>query len=191
VTARTKAQKAKPPEHRPNLEFGTSEVENPMFSRDHAAGKQGNVRRITAIINIRESGIATMTAKGALDTAQVAAADKYRQLWETMGGAGAGAIDYGRVNVDGGPAREPITERQVSAGKEVNRCRNLLGRHGFELVTMIAGQRKSLHDLYSTRRDRDTAADMLRVYLTQLAEMWGYATPRPYEQPRSNLTACA
>ena len=91
------------------------------------------------------------------------------------GGAGAGAIDYTREHVDGGPAREPITERQVTAGKEVNRVRNKIGAHGFELVTMIAGRRQSLHDLYSTRRERDTASDMLRVYLSQMAEMWGFA----------------
>lgn len=148
-------------------------VDNPDFSRDHAENKLGNYRKTTASVNIRESAIATLTAARALDAAQVAAADRFRGLWETMGGAGAGAIDYTREHVDGGPAREPITERQAMAGKEVNRCRQLLGRYGFELVTMVAGRGMSLHELYQTRRERDTAADMLRVHLTHLAEMWG------------------
>lgn len=166
-------------EARPHLDLRPDVVENPMFSRSHVEGKQGNIRMVTVITNVRESGIATLAAKGLLDMSQVAAADKFRQLWETMGGAGAGAIDYTREHVDGGPAREPITERQAAAGRELARVRGTdkvpgLGKHGFELVTMIAGQRNSLHELYTTRRERDTAADMLRVYLTQLAVMWGF-----------------
>lgn len=161
-------------EARPHLDLRPTKLDNPGYSRDHAEGKLGNVRVIDGMINVRESGIATLAAKGLLDMSQVAAADKFRQLWETMGGAGAGAIDYTREHVDGGPAREPITERQTTAGKEINRARILIGKHGFELVTMIAGQRNSLHELYTTRRERDTAADMLRVYLTQLAGMWGF-----------------
>lgn len=162
-------------EQRPHLELHVTTVDNPLFSKSHVEDKHGNIRRISAVINIRESGIATLAAKGKLDAAQVCAADKVRQLWETMGGAGAGAIDYSREHVDGGPSREPITQRQVSAGKEVARIRNLVGKHGFELVIMIAGRGLSLHEVYTTRRERDTAADMLRVYLTQLAEMWGFA----------------
>jgi len=161
-------------EIRAHLELRPAIVDNPMFSRSHTEGREGNIRKIDAVINIRESGIATLAAKGLLDMAQVAAADSYRRLWETLGGAGAGAIDYTREHVDGGPAREPITERQIRAGKELAECRRLIGKHGFELVTMIAGQRMSLHELYTTRRERDTAADMLRVYLTQLAGMWGF-----------------
>ena len=161
-------------EIRAHLELRPVKLDNPGFSRDHAEDKLGNLRIIDGVVNIRESGIATLAAKGGLNMVQVAAADRFRQLWETMGGAGAGAIDYTREHVDGGPAREPITERQTVAGKEINRARNLVGKHGFELVTMIAGQRMSLHELYTTRRERDTAADMLRVYLTQLAGMWGF-----------------
>lgn len=162
-------------ETRPHLDLRVVQVDNPLFSKSHVEDKHGNIRKISAVMNVRESGIATLAAQKKLDMYQVAAADKVRKLWETMGGAGAGAIDYSREHVDGGPSRDPITQRQVSAGKELARIRPLVGKHGFELVIMIAGNGQSLHDLYQTRRERDTAADMLRVYLTQLAVMWGFA----------------
>jgi hypothetical protein len=101
-------------------------VENPFYSRAHPADST-NPRTIPAMMNIRESAITTLAARGVLDAAQVAAATRFRALWEAIGGKGASAIDYGREHVDGGKARDPITERQVNAGKELARCRALLG----------------------------------------------------------------
>ncbi|WP_432416649.1 hypothetical protein [Rhizobium leguminosarum] len=51
-------------------------------------------------MNIRESALTTMAARGVLNAAQVAAAPRFRALWESMGGMGASAIDYGREQVD-------------------------------------------------------------------------------------------
>ncbi len=56
-----------------------------------------------------------------------------------MGGKGASAIDYGREHVDGGKAGDPITERQVNAGKELARCRVLLGVRLYGLVSAVCG----------------------------------------------------
>ncbi|WP_315857752.1 hypothetical protein [Rhizobium leguminosarum] len=46
------------------------------------------------MMNIRESVITTLAARGVLDAAQVAAATHFRALWESMGGKGASAIDW-------------------------------------------------------------------------------------------------
>lgn len=163
---------------RRNLELQTAIVDNPQFSRSHAEGRHGNVAKITAIVNVRESAIATLAARGVINSSQVAAADRFRSLWEQMGGAGAGAFDYSREPVDGGGAREPISERQVMAGKELARCRALLGLRGYTLVSRVCGEGQSLWDIGSKRRDRDTAADMLRGMLDDLAGMWGLASRR-------------
>jgi len=65
--------------------------ENPFHSRAHPADAT-NPRDVVAMINVRESAITTMAARGVLDPAQVAAATRFRALWEVMGGKGAGAL---------------------------------------------------------------------------------------------------
>lgn len=146
-------------------------VENPYFSRAHPAHAT-NPRDVVAMINVRESAITTMAARGGLDAAQVAAATRFRALWESMGGKGAGAIDYGREQVDGGKGRDPITEREVNAGKELARCRALLGVRLYGLVSAVAGEGFALTEIFEGKRERLTAADMLRMALDDLAAMW-------------------
>ncbi|XEN30469.1 hypothetical protein M728_001066 [Ensifer sp. WSM1721] len=120
-----------------------------------------------------------MASRGVLDAAQVAAADRFRALFEAMGGKGAGAIDYGREHVDGGKRRDPITERQMNAGRELARCRDLLGARLYGLVSAVAGEGRSLYEVVGKgKRERLTAADMLRMGLDDLAGMWRLATRR-------------
>ena len=58
-------------------------VENPYFSRVHA-GDATNPRKISAVVNIRESAITMLASPNQIDAAQVAAANRFRALWETM-----------------------------------------------------------------------------------------------------------
>ncbi len=154
------------------------EIANPYYSRDHAADAT-NPRTIPAMLNVRESAVTTMAARGHLDTAQVAAADRFRKLFETMGGKGAGAVDYDREPVDGGSRADPITEQQVAAGKELARCRALLGVRLYRLVECVCGEGKSLHEVAGKeKRARLVAADMLRMGLDDLAAMWRLVTRR-------------
>ncbi|WP_206615942.1 hypothetical protein [Rhizobium sp. WSM1325] len=51
-----------------------------------------------------------------INEAQLAAATRFRSLYEAMGGAGTGSFDYSREPVDGGGSREPLTEQQIRAG---------------------------------------------------------------------------
>ncbi|MEK1933075.1 MAG: hypothetical protein AAAC47_25515, partial [Pararhizobium sp.] len=83
-------------------------VENPYFSRARA-GDATNPRKINAVVNIRESAITMLASRNKIDAAQVAAATRFRALWEAMGGKGAGAIDYRREYVDGARRSDPIT----------------------------------------------------------------------------------
>lgn len=152
-------------------------VDNPGW-RPQLDGEKAFPRKITASVNLRESAIATLAAKGALGPSQVAAADRFRALWERLGGKGFGTIDLARERVDGGLAREPVTAAALDAGRELKRCRLLLGEYGYWLVRQVAGERRSLHEFCATRRERDSTADWLRRDLTALARMWGYETRR-------------
>lgn len=159
-------------------EVTTREVPNPLFMADHDEGS-GNVRMIHAAINVRESAVETLYARGLLDDGQKRAADRFRAIWEAMGGAGAGAMDYTREPVDGGGAREAITDRLVRAGQEMHMAERALeaahGRYAVKLVGYVAGDGHSIRDLTQTRRQRDTMTDMLRLYLDVLAELWGFS----------------
>lgn len=156
------------------LKVQTAEVDNPYFQPGYAESPS-NPRTVRAYVNVRESAIETLFARGSLDRPQKQAADRFRSLWETMGGAGAGAIDYTQEHVDGGGASDPISLRQLAAGKELKRCRILLGARGFALVSNVAGDGRSLPEVAGpTKRDRLSAADALRGFLDDLAEMWGY-----------------
>lgn len=74
------------------IKLRATEVPNPYFSRAHPPGAT-NAPTIPAVINVRESAITTLASRGVLDSAQVAAADRFRTLFGAMGGYGAGAID--------------------------------------------------------------------------------------------------
>lgn len=175
----TRAAKKKPEFVSQHIEIGMAEIENPNWSRAHD-GVRTNVRYVQQPINIRESAITTLAAKGVIDEAQTAAADRFRALWERMGGAGAGALDYSREPVDGGGIAEPITIRQLEAGFELRAARDALlkahGEYAYRLVGYIAGQGMSIHELTETRRQRDTMTDNLRSYLDVLAVLWKFST---------------
>ncbi len=153
-------------------------VDNPDFSRDHAENKLGNYRHVVAAVNVRESAVSVLASRGLLSEHQVRAADKFRGLWEKLGGSGAGAMDYTREPVDGGGARDPISIRQMEAGKELARCRQLLGYRGYTLVCRVCGEGNSLSEIGSIKREKIAAAENLRAHLDDLCDMWGYKTRR-------------
>lgn len=154
------------------VEIITAEMDNPYFSADHAISAE-NPKRIRVAKNLRESAIETLHARGKLDDAQKKAADRFRAAWEACGGAGSGAMDYSRTHVDGGGSRDPISERQVDAGKTLNLCRNLLGARNYALVCKVCGQGLSFSDISKDARAKLTMADNLRDSLDDLARMWG------------------
>lgn len=157
------------------VEIGASKVANPLFSRAHH-GQVGNPETIDVAINVRESAVETLYARGALSAPQKAAADRFRQHWETYASENVGAIDYSRDHVDGGTAIEPVSQRRIDARQELKRCRIELGARSYELLSRVCGQGKALTELFASKRQRLTAADMLRDGLTDLAVMWGFIT---------------
>lgn len=162
-----------------HLEIGSAEVDNPYFSRSHSDEKS-NHRKILASVNVRESAVSMLAARGVIEAHQVAAADQFRLLWEALGGAGARAIDMTKEAVDGGKIADPIRALQFEAGIRLKAARDCLvkvhGEYAYRLVGYIAGEGRSIHDLTETRRQRDTMTDNLRMYLDTLARFWGMAT---------------
>lgn len=177
-----KQRKRKPPTLSPILGIGTLksqiaivEADNPLYAPIHA-GAAGNPRKISVAINLRESPVAMMAAKGHIDQSQLAAANHFRKLWEALGGSGAGAMDYTREPVDGGGAREPITDRQIDAGLKLKQAQMHIGVRAFGIVEKVCGEGVNVSDLGASHRERTTYADYLKHGLTDLSELWGYAS---------------
>lgn len=163
----------------PKIELASAEVDNPYFSADHPVSAE-NPKKIRASKNLRESAIETLHARGKLDDAQKKAADRFRATWEACGGAGAGAMDYSRTHVDGGGARDPISERVVIAAGDLRECRMLLGARNYALVCKVCGQGLSFGDISKDARAKLTMADNLRDSLNDLAQLYGIATQRAH-----------
>lgn len=139
--------------HDPHRSLRGVVVDNPFYSRAHS-GTAGNPKQISAVINTRQSAVTMLYSRGRLDPAQLAAANRFGALWETMGGKGAGAIDYGKEPVDGGQRSDPITERQLMAADELRRARRRLrDPDRYQLVCRICGEGYALDELGRSRRE--------------------------------------
>lgn len=170
-----KKAKRKPQVAYPHAVIRPMEVENPHYSNAHE-GSKGNPRKITAMVNIRESAVGTMAARGLLDAPQIMAADRFRRLFEAAGGAGARAIDYGREPVDGGGMYDPIPDRVVDASKELAACVPILGHRTYKIIEMVVGEGCQIRDIEREHRARTTLADYIKHGLDDLAEHWNFRT---------------
>lgn len=156
-------------ERRPKLRAAV--VPDPYFNRAYPESETNTAERVVAI-NLGESVIVMLQNRGKLEPWQSKAAERFRSLWEALGGAGAKAIDYTRTHVDGGGAGDITNQRQFNAGVELAECRELLGERLYSLVSRTCGEGWSFAQLAATRRERETMADMLRMALDDLAGKW-------------------
>jgi hypothetical protein len=125
------------------------------------------------VVNLREeSSIDTLAAQRMLSADQVDAAWHFRRAWEAAADLRRPSRLFERVDYSRAFMSQECIEREDEARQELARCRQLLGAHGFDLVVSVCAEGHHIRDLYATRRERDTASDILRVHLTSLAAMW-------------------
>lgn len=145
-------------------------VDNPAFATDRPAD-ENNPRTVAAVVSLRESSIISLAAHGVLDADQVASAWRFRRAWETvqaMRVTSAGFTEW----IDAGCRPVAYAERQLMAATELRLCRRLLGTHGYALVSRVCGDGFHIRDMYRSRRERDTATDLLRIHLNELTALW-------------------
>lgn len=160
------------------------ERDNPMWSKEHD-GAVGNPKKVTVAVNIHESAIGTMAARGLLDEAQVKAGDRLRYLMERAGGAGARAIDYAREPVDGGNGKDPIPDMVIDAAKQLAQVSPLVGRKAYAILQAVIRQGCELKDIARTQREKTTTADYIKDALDILAEHWGYTKGKTPQKSRN------
>lgn len=149
-----------------------AEVENPMYNRAHD-GETWNPKKITSVVNLKESALVTLEQRGLIDAAQVKAGERFRMIWEALGGSGAGAFDYSREPVDGGGPRSALSDRQVQAGIELADCRPILGI-GYDIMVKVAGEGMAVTEITHSKNLQRAYVEMLKQGLTALAQHFGY-----------------
>lgn len=120
------------------------------------------------VLALREWSVVVLARNGALDSRQVEAAFRFANTFRTANtDAGRQFRDY----VDGGDFI-PLAEKHTDALGDLRKCRALLGKSGYELMCEIVGLGHAIGDRHTTRRQRDTCADRLRLHLDELASLW-------------------
>lgn len=156
-------------------EIEVVEIDNPLWTQAHD-GDKTNPRKTQAIRNVKESAISIMASRGLLSQDQVRAADKFRSLYETVGGSGAGSFDYSREPVDGGGGRDPISDRQMVAGLELKRCEGHVGKPIYRALVKVAGEGCLINEVAFTRADQNAMSAYVKDGLQELSELWGFKT---------------
>jgi hypothetical protein len=156
-----------------NAEVAPVEVDDPL-------GLEPG-EKIIALRSTRGDPLAKLHTHHQIDEAQFRGGRAFQSDWEKAE-RGPQAIDPTRERVDGGQAREPITEGQRRAVVRLNRIEHELGADGTTLVhevlilgmtTQQVGERRGL----STQRWKDYFARRFQECLDRLALFYGFAAP--------------
>jgi len=157
-----------------NAEVAAVEVDDPL------ALEPGE--KIVTLRSIRNDPLGRLHSHRHIDEAQYQGGRAFQDDWEKAE-RGPRAVDPTREYVDGGQAREPITERQRKAVLRLNRAERELGADGSALVHEVLvfgmtmeqiGQRRGLRG----QRWIDYFARRFRECLDRLALIYGFATER-------------
>ena len=157
-----------------NAEVAAVEVDDPLGL------EPGD--KIVMLRSIRNDPLGRMHSHRHIDEAQYQGGRAFQADWERAE-RGPRAVDPTREYVDGGEAREPITEGQRKAVLRLNRAERELGADGAALVHEVlilgmtmeqVGQRRGLR----TQRWSDYFVRRLRECLDRLALIYGFATER-------------
>src|SRR6202030_1622544 len=155
-----------------NAEVAAIEVDDPLGL------EPGD--KIVTLRSIRSDPLGRLHSHRQIDEAQYQGGRAFQDDWEKAE-RGPQAVDPTREYVDGGQAREPITERQRKAVLRLNRAERELGADGSALVheVLILGlsmEQIGLRRGLRTQRWSDYFARRFRECLDRLALVYGYAT---------------
>ena len=157
-----------------NAEVAAIEVDDPLGL------EPGD--KIVTLRSIRSDPLARLHSHRQIDEAQYRGGRAFQNDWERAE-RGPRAVDPTREYVDGGQAREPITEGQRKAVLRLNRAERELGADGAALVHEVLilgmtmeqiGQRRALRG----QRWIDYFARRFRECLDRLALLYGFATEK-------------
>lgn len=125
------------PGHEGRIEEGERSIVDPYDSG----------RRYKAKVNVRENAIDHMASRGRVDATQVAAANRFRRMWELAAIGGARGIDFTRVGGHSGKVGDPLTDELVRAGRDLAQIFRVLGLVRSRIVVSIVGEGKHIEEV--------------------------------------------
>lgn len=125
-------RKARLPEHESDgkVEMGMKRVPDPF--------EPGRIMEVLA--NTRESPVEYLAARGRLDGAQKAAAERYRGLYERAQLGSLQAMDPAKEKVDGGKISETLSDRVMRAAHDLAQTNRAVGRVSAAILISIVGE---------------------------------------------------
>ena len=165
-----------------NAQVAAVEIDDPM------ALEPGE--KIVALRSIRNDPLGRLHSHHQIDEAQFRGGRAFQDDWEKAE-RGPRAVDPTREYVDGGQAREPITERQRRAVLRLNRIERELGADGIMLVHEVLVQGLTMEQIGQRRglrgqRWMDYFAKRFRECLDRLALIYGFASRAPIPKSASD-----
>jgi hypothetical protein len=144
--------------------------------------------KIVTLRSVRNDPLGRLHSRRQIDEAQYQGGRAVQEDWEHAERGPPRAVDPSRDYVDGGQAREPITERQRKAVLRLNRAERELGADGSALVHDVLIQGMTMEQVSERRELRgqrwiDYFAKRLRECLDRLALLYGFATGRRAGDP--------
>jgi len=109
----------------------------------------------------------SLAAREKLDARQVKTAMQFTIAWQALDGIYSRASTE-RIDVHAIAAFH--AEASSEARKHLDRVRGLVGAHAYRLMCRVCGEGFHIRDLYQSRRERETAADILRISLDVIAD---------------------
>ncbi len=138
--------------------------------------------KLQVLRSIRNDPLADMLSRGVIDQALFQAGRKWERLHECTQIGPISAIDPGKEAVDGGKPREPLSDRQIDAFKELAIADRLLGQMGSQIIRQLLGQRLTIgqmcgHHNLKTGRQQNFLSLRVRECLEDLGKLWGFIGP--------------
>ena len=157
-----------------NAEVAAVEVDDPL------ALEPGE--KIVTLRSLRNDPLGRLHSHHQIDEAQYQGGRAFQDDWERAE-RGPQAVDPSREYVDGGQAREPVTEAQRRAVLRLNRVERELGADGSLLVHDVLVRGFTMEQVMARRGQRgqrwiDYFARRFRECLDRLALVYGFASEK-------------
>lgn len=134
--------------------------------------------KISVVRSVRDDPLADMYSRSQIDTAQYEAGRRWQRYHEVTQIGPIAAIDPGKEAVDGGRMRDPITDRQIDAFREMMKADRVLGNMGAQLMRDLLGQGLTVGQMCEkydckTGRKQTFLSIRVRECLDDLGKLWG------------------
>ncbi len=135
--------------------------------------------KIVTLRSVRNDPLAGLHSRGFIDEAQYQGGRAFQHDFE-IAEQGPQAIDPSKEAVDGGKAREPITDARLQATDRLIAAERKLGQNGSSLVHSVLIGRMSIDQICASRgltsqRENDYIGKRVRECLNTLAVVYGFA----------------